>query len=199
MADAEHLEILRSGVPTWNRWRRAHPGVRPDLSGDTTRDTFEDDVRALASSVLNEVLRGRSPVDPDPPGALSGAVLNGVDLRDADLTGARLDGAMLIDARLSGADLRRADLSGCVLTGARLTGVDGQNANFNAATLRWADLGRAQLTGANFKLANADGSKARRAVLRAPISSTPAWCRPTCPGQISPTRSSTACRHGTSS
>jgi hypothetical protein len=166
MADAEHLEILRSGVATWNRWRRAHPGVRPDLSGDSPGDTFEDEVRALTSSVLNEVLRGRNPVDPDPPGALSGAVLNRADLRDADLSGARLDGAMLIDARLSGAHLRRADLSGCVLTGARLTEVDGRDANFNAATLRWADLGRAQLAGANLKLANADGITARRAVLR---------------------------------
>ena len=31
MANEEHLEILKKGVPAWNAWRKENPDIRPDL------------------------------------------------------------------------------------------------------------------------------------------------------------------------
>lgn len=33
MTDEKHLEILRSGVETWNQWREDNPVIKPDLIG----------------------------------------------------------------------------------------------------------------------------------------------------------------------
>lgn len=33
MANQEHLNILKHGLETWNRWRYEHPDIRPELSG----------------------------------------------------------------------------------------------------------------------------------------------------------------------
>jgi uncharacterized protein YjbI with pentapeptide repeats len=33
MADEEQLCILREGVEAWNRWRKEHPDIQPDLEG----------------------------------------------------------------------------------------------------------------------------------------------------------------------
>jgi hypothetical protein len=32
MANQEHLSKLEEGVEAWNRWRKEHPDIRPDLS-----------------------------------------------------------------------------------------------------------------------------------------------------------------------
>ena len=32
MANPEHLEILKQGVETWNRWRSLHSDIKPNLS-----------------------------------------------------------------------------------------------------------------------------------------------------------------------
>lgn len=65
---------------------------------------------------------------------LSGAVLVGCDLSDADLFGVNLAGAVLVGANLTGADLRNADLSGANLSGVSLVGADLTGANVNEAT-----------------------------------------------------------------
>jgi hypothetical protein len=163
MANAQHLEILQRGVTQWNKWRRDHPNIRPDLSGDQLPGELDSDIHFLVEAVVNEVMPGRAPAD---EGGLSGAVMNGINFRRANLANARLDSAMLIEANLTAANLRGASLASSELTHAKMTGIDARGANFNAATLRWADLSRAKLTGANLRLANADGVHARNADLR---------------------------------
>ncbi len=101
--------------------------------------------------------------------AVSGAQMNGVDLREADLTNAFLVGALLNDAHFEGADLLSADLRNAELVdahleradllGARLDGVTAEHihlantdlhaAHLNGARLRAADLSGADLTGAD--------------------------------------------------
>jgi hypothetical protein len=43
MADEKQLNLLKSGVDTWNKWRKEHPEVSPDLrKADLTgTDLFE--------------------------------------------------------------------------------------------------------------------------------------------------------------
>ncbi|MEJ2885213.1 pentapeptide repeat-containing protein [Actinomycetospora aeridis] len=164
MADQQHLAILRGGVHDWNAWRAAHPDTRPDLSAERHgSDGFEDDLNALITGVLNQVVPGRAPTDRT---ELTGADLNQIDLRGADLRGARLDGSMLIEADLTDADLRDASLTGCVLTSATLVRADAQNADMGAATLRWADVTDATLRGTRLRMANADEMTGRRVDLR---------------------------------
>lgn len=62
MADTEVLKILKGSVEEWNRWRAAHPSVRPNLS--------EAD---LSEAKLSEA-------------KLSGAYLSGANLSGANLS-----------------------------------------------------------------------------------------------------------------
>lgn len=108
VSDREHIHYLAEGVEAWNAWRRANPGVRPDLSGSHIR------ILKLAGADLREAdMRKALLPGADLSGAdLSGADLSGADLMEADLRGARLCGADLHGANLMGADLRGADLTG---------------------------------------------------------------------------------------
>jgi hypothetical protein len=38
MANQEHLDILKQGVVAWNRWRKEHSDIQPDLKGADLRD-----------------------------------------------------------------------------------------------------------------------------------------------------------------
>ncbi|NQS98704.1 MAG: toll/interleukin-1 receptor domain-containing protein [candidate division Zixibacteria bacterium] len=91
MANPEHLKILKRGFEDWNKWRKEHPDIRPDLSSAD--------------------LRGAD---------LSDAFLIDADLSDADLSDASLSGANLFRAVLSGADLTDADLTDADLSYAYL-------------------------------------------------------------------------------
>ncbi len=85
MANREHVEILKQGAEVWNRWRREHPGIQPDLS-------FAD----LSRADLSEAnLRG----------ALLNADLRGANLSEALLSWANLSGALLSATVLSNVDL----------------------------------------------------------------------------------------------
>src|SRR3954452_7074489 len=91
MANKKHVALIKQGVDAWNKWRRAHPKVRPDL--------------------LGAPLFGAN---------LCGADLREADLRGADLGYANLCGADLSYANLRGADLFWAILSEANLTKANL-------------------------------------------------------------------------------
>jgi hypothetical protein len=140
MANPEHLKILMQGVEQWNRWRRAHPNVAPDLHGEDLSDS-DLDVAELAGADLS----GTSLYD----ASLRGANLNGANLSRANLGIADLTGAHLISANLGGTDFRETELTWANLF----------NANLDAADLRAATLAGAILSGAN--VTGADFVKAR--------------------------------------
>src|SRR5271157_3867501 len=124
MANPEHVGILRQGVEQWNRWRKEHPGVTPNLDGADFRKMVVDgeplwlaDLREAkfegvdASKMKHLFDSAKVKHGADLSGAdLSGALLLGTNLYNADLKGAKL-GALLAEA-----NLRRANLSGADLT-----------------------------------------------------------------------------------
>ena len=125
MADKKTLTILKKDVDEWNRWRKTHTEIKPDLRGANLRGAN---------------LRGAR---------LRKAHLSVADLGEANLRRAHLREAYLFGAVLSDADLRQADLSGADLSGANL-----RKANLHRAHLRWTNLSgtnlyEAELTGAS--------------------------------------------------
>jgi uncharacterized protein YjbI with pentapeptide repeats len=155
MANVEHLEILKKGVPTWNEWRENHPNIRPDLEeaklrgADLTRanlmgaNLFKADLRKanLHQANLYEAnLRDANLEEADLNKAdLSLADLHRADLR-AEFNEANFTSALLEEANLRGAHLFRADLTDAVLRGTDLSGAD-----LNGAVLMGADLSGAIL------------------------------------------------------
>jgi hypothetical protein len=138
MANEEHLKLLKRGTAQWNRWRKEHPQVFPDLRGADLREVSLSNVDFSALDLhgvfLSKDLRGAN---------FSQAILPEVDLSAANLAGATLTDAHMVSVNLIMADLRKADLRGAHLRDAKLNG-----ANLNAADLSGADLGGANLSGA---------------------------------------------------
>jgi uncharacterized protein YjbI with pentapeptide repeats len=90
MANPEHLARLKEFVESWNRWRREHPEIVPDLA---------------YAGLQGANLRGKN---------LSGANLRGANLRRADLRDSDLRGVKFFDANLTPANLSRADVTGAI-------------------------------------------------------------------------------------
>ncbi|MDQ3652688.1 MAG: toll/interleukin-1 receptor domain-containing protein [Acidobacteriota bacterium] len=125
MANQEHLNILLHGVKVWNKWRREHPEIRPDLSG--------------------AILIGAT---------LSIANLDGVNLGNSNLSKATLIGANFSNSTPIGAIFMGADLSSANFTNAILSGADISNANLLGVKLIMANLTSADLSRANIIAAN---------------------------------------------
>jgi hypothetical protein len=139
MANPEHLEILRQGVKTWNRWRRDHRGISPDLSDISFR---EEKYRNIDFISL--------PYDPNYTDS-GRRILSEAMAKQESLRGFLR--SLLADFRkinLRGADLRGADLNGTFLDGADLTESDLRGADFTEATLERADFSKARLGRTNF-------------------------------------------------
>jgi len=94
---------------------------------------------------------------------LSGANLNCLDLRDANLYRTDLSGAILRDANLIGADFRearlyRADVSDVNISGTDFYGADLYRADFSGTNLSSSDLSYVDLSYADLNQANLTGS-----------------------------------------
>lgn len=114
----DHFDILKSGVPNWNKWREVNTTVAPHLRGAGLREAN---------------LRGAD---------LRGADLRGADLEQAHLAGANLGGAHLEGANLGKTHLCSADLGGAYLTRAHLEGAYLAGANLGGAYLEGTDLSK---------------------------------------------------------
>ena len=145
MADQKQLDRLTANVQRWNRWRRRHPRLRPDLS-KADLSVARLSVATLSKADLS--VARLSEAD------LSKARLSEADLSEADLSEADLSEADLIRATLSKADLSKADLSGADLEGADLRGSDLRGAHLRGSDLRGAHLSKADLHDANLRDAN---------------------------------------------
>jgi uncharacterized protein YjbI with pentapeptide repeats len=131
MANPEHLAILKQGVEEWNKWRRAHPEIRPELSvanlsgANLSGANLNGAILTVANlyeSTLSEA-------------NFSMAILDGADLRLAKFIAARLTFASLVNVNLSEADLRKADLSRAFLTKVDLSEARLNEANFSEAKI----------------------------------------------------------------
>jgi len=159
MANYEHIDLLKQGPHAWNKWRRTHPNIQPDLSG-TPPSRFKKDLRTLEERVINLVTNGR--------GRAGGSEFSELDLTRINLSRANLAYAdfnrtTLTLANLAHAKLQGANLSGCILTHADLRCADLRDTNLDSAILRWANLSKANLRNCMLPLANLDGAIARGA------------------------------------
>jgi uncharacterized protein YjbI with pentapeptide repeats len=121
MANQEHLEILKQGAVAWNKWRREHLTLHPDLSHTNFSDAN-----------------------------LTGAQLYGADLSHTKLSNANLSNTNLNNANLSVANLTGANLTDANLSGAHLSHANLNHANLNNATLTAASFYRAGISETSF-------------------------------------------------
>lgn len=134
MANQEHFDLLRQGVPAWNAWRKEHPEIRPDLS----------------EAELSKA-------------DLSGADLRRADLRMIILSRAELRDTYLIQADLSGATIRNANLNGAILRRALISNADLDKVNLREAYLDRVDLSGTNISGADLRLADLSNAILREA------------------------------------
>ena len=121
----DHVDILRSGVARWNRFRDDNPEVIPDLTYVELSGANLEGVNLSQAELIGADLKDAHLVNAN----LSGANLEGADLGSANLFNARVDGGFLVEANLEacnleGASLKEARLREAILTGARLRGAD---------------------------------------------------------------------------
>ena len=152
MANQEQVEILKQGVPVWNKWRARNRGFQVDLfgaelSGADLRQANLSGADLRQADLWKADLTEANLSEAD----LSGANLMGASLSRAHLYGAHLYGAHLFGADLGGADLRQADLSEADLRQANLNESDLSGALLMGADLKRADLSRADLSEADLR------------------------------------------------
>ena len=137
MENQEYFAMLIKGVDAWNRWRKEHPNIRPDLS--------EFDLSGAILSRAN--LSGTNLSGTD----LSRAKFRSANLSRANLSRAKINGADFTGAKFSEAKHNEASLSEAILSGLDLSSIDFSGAKLNGAILRGASLRNAILKGADLK------------------------------------------------
>jgi uncharacterized protein YjbI with pentapeptide repeats len=165
--DEQHLQLLkeslrRGSARFWNRWRKAHPGVVPDLrrvilAGKWLKKYNFDRAR-LDGAVLDRAHLAAA--------RLAGASLRGASLDWANLEAVHASGADFSGAHMRGASLRHADFRNAIfLRGAYLQHVNARDADFTGAKLAGVNLAEADLTAARFDRADLRRAQLREAVL----------------------------------
>ena len=105
MAEQKHVDVLREGVFSWNRWRFDNPDIRPDL---INMGHFKGDLKHANMSGVD----------------LTSTCLMGQNLYKTDFTDAILNDVTLSQARLIETNFKNADL-----TGSRVYGVSAWKVN----------------------------------------------------------------------
>jgi hypothetical protein len=123
MANQEQLEILKSGVENWNKWREKNPDEKINL--------ISAKLQRLDLSFAN----------------LTSVKLSSANLNRANLTGANLKNAELIGSSLRKTELKNAVCTGADFRGAILSATNLSNSNFSDTLLNHAHFLRAILKG----------------------------------------------------
>jgi len=154
MANQEHLDILKQGVEVWNKWRKEHPDILPDLRRVNLRGIVlnEIDLHRAKLQGANFTLVELSQADLGKADLIQ-AVLSGINFNRANLSRANLNKANLSKADLNGANLIETNLSQADLSRTRFAGADLSGADLFGADLSGANLFGADLSGANLNLA----------------------------------------------
>lgn len=58
MANQKHLDILMQGVEMWNKWRKEHPEIHPDLKEATLRKADLKEANLRESDLFGAYFRG---------------------------------------------------------------------------------------------------------------------------------------------
>jgi hypothetical protein len=186
MANSEHVEILKQGVVTWNKWREKN-AVRPDLSDLNVTDPGE---LPWLSDTADSPIDGSGPqripfpngfgpqLTKDPKwGTIvvtntgnAGMDLAGANFDETDLSRANLDcrclhGASFGEANLTQARFNKSDLSNAQLTEAIAVGTGLKGATLRASDLSGADFSEANLTGADLSYITLVQTKFRGATI----------------------------------
>jgi hypothetical protein len=156
MANEQHLNILALGVSAWNKWRKEHPRVKPNLS--RAKLTFAE-LREI--DFHNTNLNGVN---------LSRATLVDGNFTDAVLTNSDLSGTNLARANFEGANLEKARLSICNMGLTKFRKANLSNAhllasNFILSDLSYANLSEANLSRTSFHMVVFEGADLSRARL----------------------------------
>jgi hypothetical protein len=128
MANPQHVEVVRQGAESWNRWRKDNPNIVPDLSRASITKADIGDATLYRADLSGSDLSFAD---------LSGNCLVAADFYESNLTGAKLAGSDLAGAHLSKAKLVDADLSKARLIGANLNMTRLYGADLTACTVGW--------------------------------------------------------------
>ncbi len=150
MANQKHLDLLKQGVETWNKWRQENPNIQPDLSETRLPLEYLNSIN-LCQSFLHNAYLSESQLE---QANLANAVFTKANLMMANLYKADLSGANLAEADLTHANLAGANLSNANLFKTNLTETNLADAKLVGADLSEAVLFRTILTNANLSNAN---------------------------------------------
>jgi len=176
MANEQHLQVLRQGVPAWNAWRESDPAAVPDLIGASLQGAKLPGINlqralllradlsktVLERAVLYRAILGNADLS---EADLSGAVLSRAELHRTKLQGAKLAGADLDHTLLHEADLRGADITGASLLHTKFQKADLRDADLRGAAHADTDYSQADLSGADLRNTFAGGVLFREANL----------------------------------
>lgn len=183
MANQQHLDLLRKGVDTWNKWRKkdempGDPGTEPDLRNANLYKAHLEGANLCGARLEGANLREAH---------LEGANLCGAHLECASLSYVHLEEAILTDAHLEKTNLNRAHLEGTIFTwasesydvddwfmvenSAHLEGANLYGARLDGTDMRGVHLEKAilcntHLSGADFTEAHLEGANLRGAYFR---------------------------------
>ncbi len=101
MANPLHLELLREGTETWNRWIRIHPFVVVDFSEAQLEHFNFDNAHLIGANFIGANLSHAT---------FRGAYLSWSEFQNAYLRATDFSRALLYKATLSRANFRAADL-----------------------------------------------------------------------------------------
>ncbi|MGH7886027.1 MAG: pentapeptide repeat-containing protein [Thermodesulfobacteriota bacterium] len=120
MANSEHVNKLKEGVSSWNKWRQDNPDIVPDLGWANLVSLDLREVILSNSNLKLAFCRDCILVNAD----FQSANLYGTNFQNSNLAGANLENANLEGAHITNADLTGANLKACNL---KLTNFDGSN------------------------------------------------------------------------